>query len=583
MKVKSKPGKKAIPAEILGKRVPGDYPWKILGWLTDDLRQFLSIDELTRLQSIIRSRDLEEYWKLSEDWGLQSTLQSCTEPWKFAAKYQLAVLLKKFQFATDKDLRRQSAIEKFASGEASCKAFNQHGYTALSVAKEEWMVEVFTYAQSFLQKLLGFELPDLGVLTDRSRHGPGATTGTEGPMVSSYFKFEAWPYHCTARAYGMARRLIQSDERWLGALEDSYRERNDIPKHRILSQQAFWANVIEIVPGNRIAFAPKDARTERTIAIEPTLNVYLQLGVDGFIRRRLKRWGVDLDSQEKNKELARLGSITGVYCTLDLANASNTISRKLCELLLPRDWYDLLMDLRSPQGDLEGLIFPYEMMSSMGNGYTFALESAIFTAVIYAVQKTRLGRFYRDSFAVFGDDLIVTSDIVEDVVTALTSCGFRINDAKSFCTGFTRESCGTDWYRGRPLRPVFLDTIPKTVDELFCDYNRIKRNLCLRFGIEEGRVLRGIYKWIPEEFRDFMGPYSNEDFASYIHWACPVRPFRGSVYTFRRLYRTVRRLKGRNFLFRKLMHDLHPHGQPLSKWVSGRRLRGVGGDRKSVV
>jgi len=581
MKFKSSPGLADRDSYYLGKRLPGDYPWKVLGWLSEDLRQYVGEESYLKIKAIVRARNSDALQSLADEWGLQS-IPHCQDVdfMKIQSQYQLAALLKNFRFPGDKAAQRQAALDKFWAGEKMCAEYNQGGYTSLSVASEAWMVNVFTYIQSFMQKLLGFELPDLDSLTERSRHGPGATTGTESGQVSSYFKFENWPYHCTVRAARMARSVIENDERWLGALEDDYRRRKNIPMWYILDRKKFWADVIEIVDGNRIAFVPKNARTERSIAIEPTLNLYLQLGVDGFIRRRLKRWGVDLDHQTKNQELARLGSLGGddPFVTMDLANASGTIALKLCNLALPQDWYDLLYDLRSPQGLLDNSSFYYQMMSSMGNGFTFALESALFTAVIYAVMKERLGRFDPNEFAVYGDDIVVRQSIAPFVVEALTSCGFSINTEKSFLSGPVRESCGTDWYQGRPIRPVFLDEMPKAVDELFCDINRLKRILSLRFHVEDGKVVSMLGNWIPEEFKSLTGPYSDEDFSSYIHHFKP-KPglnYLQCMYKFQRIVRRPERAKGNKLLFRKLMHDLHPKPLPRSKWERKDRLEGSG-------
>lgn len=572
MKNNSKPRKNHVKEEVsFDNQLPKDYPWKVLGWLTEDLCQFLSQEEQDKVGAIVRNRDLDALLALSSSWGLLSMPQQLQpgESWlNLAAKYQLACLLKKFRFDTELQARKDKALEKFIQGESSCASYNREGYTKLSVGSESWMVNVFTYAQSFMRKLLGFALPDLRSLTDRSRHGPGATLGTRNGQVSTYFKYGNWPYECTGGAARMARLTIELDERWLGALEHDYRERFGIPKHAILNRDVFWSKVIKIVDGNRITFAPKDALTERTIAIEPTMNLYLQLGVDGFIRRRLKRWGVDLNSQTKNQMLAFLGSVTQIdpFVTIDLANASNSISLKLCKLLLPDEWYDYLCDLRSPKGILpDGKIIDYEMISSMGNGYTFALESAIFAALIYAVQKETFGKVDVREWTVFGDDLIVRQSIFERLLVSLTNCGFAINTDKTFVSGCVRESCGTDWYQGKPVRPVFLDEVPSDLDMLFSDLNRLKRILEMRFGLTGTKIESGLLRWIPAECR-FYGPYSDEKFDAYIHTALPTVPYKNCVYRFTQIFRRPKYERNtNNFFFRKLMSDLRP-ARPREIW-----------------
>jgi hypothetical protein len=541
-------------------RVPKDYPWKLLDRMVDDLRCSLTEDSFNHVKTIARERDYEKYMELSETWGPQSISPSGTSVDEFFARYQASSLLKKFQFKTDKQLRRSAALEKFKAAELNCAAFNQYGWKNIALPESEEALSVFTHARNFLEKLLGSELPPRDKLTLWSRHGPGSNLDTKLRRISLYDKYKSWPYSCTRGALALAREAIQDDERWLGALESDYREKHGIEPWRILDQEVFWSNVLKVVPGNRITFVPKNGRTDRSIAIEPCMNLYLQLGVDGFIRRRLKRYGVDLDDQSKNQELARLGSklwtTEDPFVTLDLAAASDSISLELVRQLLPPQWYTYLIRLRSPVGVCDGEVFEYEKISSMGNGYTFALESAIFTSVIYGVEKTLKGRFDRDECAIYGDDLIVRRSSSLMVVQMLNLCGFSLNLEKSFISGPFRESCGADWFSGTSVRPVFLTDQPSTVMELWCDLNRIRRILSLRFWGFEFEVTKLIEKWIPPQFNDCVGPLSDESFDSYKHVLAPVNRYKNGLWLFRRLVAIPKRLKGDNFLFRKLMHTL---------------------------
>jgi len=561
-------------------RISEEYPWKILGWLAEDLSQYLDESELNHITEVVRNRDLNSYLELSEAWGLQCTTPMDTNLASLRAKYQLAALLKKFQFKTEKDERIQAALIKFYAAERSCREYNLNSYSKLSWAKDSWMVDVFTYARCFMQKLLGIQLPSGKIMTEWSRHGPGASLDTVSSQgTSQYYKFANWPYSCTLDAYRYARFTIETDVRWFGALQNDYRRRFNIPKHFPINMQLFWTRVIRIVDGNRITFVPKNAKIERSIAIEPALNLYLQLGVDGFIRRRLKRWGVDLDSQTKNQELAFKGSLQDgddSFVTIDLASASDCISLKLCQLLLPYEWYSYLLAIRSPVGIVFDEKISYEKISSMGNGFTFALESAIFTSIIYGVMKAVQGDFDSKEFAVFGDDLIVRKALSEKVIEALSNCGFTINSEKSFLQGPVRESCGTDWFRGKPLRPVFFSDLPSTVMELFTDYNRLKRLLYLRWGLEESKCLTLMEKWIPEKFAKLSGPLSNEDFDSYKHSAQPLNAvYNYCLWKYQRLViQPLPIKKCDNFHIRKLMHNLR-ESPPIQKW-DRRKEKGAG-------
>ena len=558
-------------------RLPEEYPWKVLSKLQLDLKEYLSNDNNELMQQIVRDRDFDAYLLLSQEWGLQSIVSTDNDIVGIRARYLLASLVKKFRFETDRAQREARALEIFFDAESTCKTYNQVGYKELASPQTDFGVAVLHHARVFLARLLGPQLPGHREMLDRSRHGPGATIGTKKGNTSQYHKFAEWPYSCTVNAFRYARFAIETDQRWIGALQDSYRTRFGISKHMPINQEVFWSEVIDVVDGNRISTVPKDARKERTIAIEPTLNLYLQLGVDGYIRRRLKRWGVDLDSQKKNQELARVGSLRDddeSFCTIDLSAASDCVSLELCRTLLPAEWLSYLTDLRSPNGIVGDIFVQYEKISSMGNGYTFALESAIFTALIYAVVKASGDAFRPEKVAIFGDDLIVQRRYYYRVVEALRLAGFTLNLEKTFSNGPIRESCGTDWLRGLPVRPVFFTDVPTDVRGLFTDFNRLKRLLSLRFGIdsEESNTLKLLRNWIPEQAQRLTGPCSDEAFDSYMHSEVPTayaaRHYRNHyIYKYKRLITLPLAKKGDDFLFRKLMHDLRGAScKPDTRW-----------------
>jgi len=221
---------------------------------------------------------------------------------------------------------------------------------------------------------------------------------------------------------------------------------------------------LEFVPGNRYASVPKTAAIDRSIAVEPSINVFYQLGLGKAIRNRLKQkgdysfgWNLDV-AQEIHRQTAAVSSVTQEFATLDLSNASDTVACNLVKLLLPHRWYEALADLRSPKTRLNGHWVKLEKFSSMGNGYTFELETLIFSALALYVARLRghPGYLGMDVF-VFGDDIILPDDCTGDLTALLSFCGFTVNLEKSFFGSFPfRESCGGDYYSGYPVRPYFL-------------------------------------------------------------------------------------------------------------------------------
>lgn len=204
-----------------------------------------------------------------------------------------------------------------------------------------------------------------------------------------------------------------------------------------------------VVAGNRVTFVEKNAKTKRSIAIEPDWNSFFQLGLGGAIRTRLQRWGVLLPiAQEVHKLLAQRGSDDGFLATVDLKGASDGISLALVEALLPSNVLDHVLALRSPCGELDGKTFSYEKVSSMGNGFTFELETLLFWAIASEVAGHA---------SVYGDDIIVPSASVTRLQEVFEFSGLVFNMKKSFWGSCSfRESCGGHFFDGVDVTPVYF-------------------------------------------------------------------------------------------------------------------------------
>lgn len=267
-----------------------------------------------------------------------------------------------------------------------------------------------------------------------------------------------------------------------------------------LSLSPHWReNVCEykIVRGNRITTVPKNNETDRPIAIEPTLNMFFQKGVGRFFRNKLKMVGIDLNDQSKNRKLAREGSVKGNLATIDLSSASDTVSLAICELLLPPCWYNLLLDLRSPFGVLpDGTEIEYSKMSSMGNGFTFELESLIFWALSSACSSF---------VSVYGDDIIVPTDDFFAVTEALEYAGFIINHDKTFRLGHFRESCGGHFFNGNEVTPVYHrhDGLNHydSISRLILLANNLRRWIGYTYQPKFFKLLRWLIAHLPETWR----------------------------------------------------------------------------------
>lgn len=227
------------------------------------------------------------------------------------------------------------------------------------------------------------------------------------------------------------------------------------------------------VRGNRLIVIKKDATKGRPICPEAVLNSWIQLSLGAAIKQRLKRIGLDahyhLDDdapldlrsgQGIHRALAREASIDGNSATIDLSNASDTVSYAIVRKLLPHDWFELLNSCRSthtevvhPSGKKSWVRL--EKFSSMGNGYTFELETLIFAALAHSVG----GSVGNDTF-VYGDDIIVPTTCARDLMALLQYSGFTPNMRKTFLSGHFRESCGGDFMCGMDVRPYYIKELP---------------------------------------------------------------------------------------------------------------------------
>jgi hypothetical protein len=208
---------------------------------------------------------------------------------------------------------------------------------------------------------------------------------------------------------------------------------------------------------------PKDARKDRGIAIEPSLNVFYQLAVGKAIRGRLReRTGVDLQlGQDSHRRMAREASRTGLHATIDLSNASDTVSYNLVKILLPEGWFNLVDTLRSPYTLVKGQWVQLHKFSSMGNGYTFELETLVFlAAVAYACYLHGESLDRGSNASVYGDDIILPVKASGTLLALLQWMGFKANAEKTFTTGKFRESCGGDYFDGKAVRPYYQKEIP---------------------------------------------------------------------------------------------------------------------------
>jgi hypothetical protein len=328
--------------------------------------------------------------------------------------------------------KEQVAFSKFLESEEKCRKTNEIFESKASLNKDTKLV--LHYASRKIAQILG-DCPPLSSL-DFS-FGPGATTSTKKAFSHPLMKLKA-SLTCSRELASCAGDLMSEVPHWR-----SY--------HTLENKVRFSFS------HSKLVFVPKDSRTFRSIGIEPLLNGFFQKGIGSYLKRRLKMFGVDLSDQSRNQRMAEEASIHGNFATIDLASASDTISYMVVLDLLPFDWFLLLEKFRSSTVLYKDTVYNLERFSSMGNAYTFELESLIFYSLCWGVCKV-LDKS-PDLIGVYGDDLIVESGNYDLLRTVLEDCGFTVNSEKSFRSGPFRESCGADYFRGCDIRPFYQKTL----------------------------------------------------------------------------------------------------------------------------
>lgn len=215
---------------------------------------------------------------------------------------------------------------------------------------------------------------------------------------------------------------------------------------------------------------PKKSDIDRVACKEPSCNALLQRSVGEHIARRLRKMcGIDLSDQSRNRSLAQQALNLGL-ATIDLSSASDTITKQLVINCLPFEWWSLLSDLRVDECVIDDDIHSFEMFSSMGNGFTFELETLLFYAITnYTCRKAGV----KGVISVYGDDIIASSAIVPRLSRVLSYVGFKLNTKKTHAKGPFRESCGGHYYRGFDVTPFYIKRAVTTLPDLINVLNSV--------------------------------------------------------------------------------------------------------------
>lgn len=333
--------------------------------------------------------------------------------------------------------KEEVAFLKFVQTENLCRETNARLSSGRSL---DWDTNGVLYlASQKIARILG-RAPVLSELD--FMFGPGANTSTKTEEANPRVKLSS-RLECSSNLLPVVRELLE-----------------ELPHLARLNSNGENENTLSVdvtLASGKLAFVPKTSLEHRSIVVEPSLNGLIQKGIGTWMKKRLLRAGIDLSDQHRNQRLAMKGSIDGTLATVDLSSASDTVSRELVWNLLPFEWASLLDCARSETVTYKGEVFLLEKFSSMGNAFTFELESLIFYSLAWACCK--YNQIDHELVSVYGDDIVIPVSAYQLLDGVLTECGFILNKKKSFSSGPFRESCGADYFNGFDIRPYYNKTL----------------------------------------------------------------------------------------------------------------------------
>lgn len=363
------------------------------------------------------------------------------DPYRFRDDFAAVSFLRKSEFLKTNIDRREVALRSFYASEQQCYETNKRFWNlATDPLFKGPVVSLYNTMIRKISKILGDpkESQDswdgfVEEFFDQGAFGPGSSTGVTGKDTSSVRKFRE-ERQITSPLYRLIGPFLSTAyPTWF--------------KYGSLSK-------VEFRETSKVITVPKNAKTNRTIAVEPGLNIWFQKAIGKMIRARLRRHGVELNDSSRNSKLSRLGSEDATLATVDFSAASDTVSKSLVRQVIPAYWIDLLEATRTASYALNGKVGTFEKFSSMGNGFTFELESLIFYSA--ALSCTEYMNLDCSKVSVYGDDIIIPSGAYDLYVEFTKFLGFTINKKKSFSSGYFRESCGAYWFDGIDVQPLFL-------------------------------------------------------------------------------------------------------------------------------
>lgn len=458
--------------------LPPTFPYDVCRMYVTDVSSKLGEQATKRILGWIRSRDLPHLASATEHFP-----ELLIEREARRVLMQVEAFFKKNASFSDPVRCETAALDSFESSERRCRITNKRldWYFSKPGRLDPDLRKLISRACWIIEDLLGPFEQFLDSLPKNLRFTSGATATTSRRSSQPFRKVSKKPY-CTAGAAAYLRALSH----YFGYGDLSPR----------------------LISFNRVEQVPKNWKTNRMIACEPSGNVPLQLAFDSFCKEQLKKWRIDLSDQSRNQRMALEGSVNDELVTVDLEAASDTVSFNTVAWLLPEPYFEFLNAVRSTHWkDSDGL-HKYAKFSSMGNGATFVIETLIFAALARASGD--------HNAAVYGDDIVIRRSSFSLFEKALGFFGFVVNSKKTHLAGPFRESCGVNYFSGCDITPFYLRETPKAKWSL-CHVVNGLASVALPGGTLWNALLEIVVSWklplVPLNTSTISGVFVTPDFA----------------------------------------------------------------------
>ncbi len=281
---------------------------------------------------------------------------------------------------------------------------------------------------------------------------------------------------------------------------------------------------VEVIPPDeelpvRVVGVPKTLKTPRVISVEPSYMMLMQQSIAkplmAYLESELFQYqSIRFTDQTVNRDLARIGSRDGSLATIDLKDASDMVSNDLVKgvFSVAPSFLELIQACRSTRARLpDSSVITLQKFASQGSAMCFPIEAMVFlTIILYSGVRQSGRRLSRQlllditaNVSVYGDDIIVPTEMAAGVMEDLEAFGLKVNHDKSFVTGFFRESCGGDYYKGVDVTPSYV----RTWD--FTGNSRDPRTLLAYVSLSNQFYMKGLWhvsQYLRDHVQSIHGP-----------------------------------------------------------------------------